>query len=143
MILIVLLLTSVTAIYILHTKGIAIEKQSYFVVEINQSDYNLNSQIVHNGSIAITKLYDDSALFDVFLLDQVGYQCYLQAYYNSSWEQECFFLFNTSQTSLVNVDFNQNYTVWNAERFLVIDNTPFPQNGAYFADRLYLQVDFI
>ncbi|CAD8051208.1 unnamed protein product [Paramecium sonneborni] len=142
-ILFALFLLSVQGIYILHSKGISINRQDYFVIELNQTDYREKSQIAHNGSFTISKLYNDSALYDVFILDETGYTCYLQAYYNSSWETECFFLFNSSQTSLNNYEFSDQYTVQDAQRYIIIDNTPFPQNGAFFADRLYLQLDYI
>ncbi|CAD8046044.1 unnamed protein product [Paramecium primaurelia] len=142
-ILFALFLLQVQAIYILHTKGISINQLDYFVIELNQTGYKVKSQIAHNGSFTISKLYNDSALFDIFVLDQTGYNCYLQAYYNSSWETECFFLFNSSQASLNNFEYQKDYPVADAQIYLVIDNTPFPQNGAYFADRLYLQLDYI
>ncbi|CAD8050027.1 unnamed protein product [Paramecium sonneborni] len=66
-----LYLLSVQAIYILHSKGISIDRYDYFVIELNQIDYKVKSQIAHNGSFTISKLYNDSALYDVFILDQL------------------------------------------------------------------------
>ncbi|KAM3130460.1 hypothetical protein pb186bvf_017462 [Paramecium bursaria] len=129
--------------YVLNSKELQIPMGKFHLIDLNQTQSKQKSQIQHQGQILIRKSYHDSALFDLFLLDQFGLQCYLSIYYNSSWEQPCFFQYNISQTKLQLINYTYQYEIDSTiQQYIVIDNTYFPLEGAYYDDDLYLNIEY-
>lgn len=82
--------------YIMNVKDIQVASNQFHLINVTAEIRAKRSEISHDASISVNKILHDPSLYDVFLLDEQGFICYMQRYYNSSWEQPCFFLSNSS-----------------------------------------------
>lgn len=148
-----------TAYYYLWEQDIFVEKNSHILINLTSIDDLVSNHILEtSGDLQISlvlmnlfnkinslfaqKYSNDNAIFDIFLLDKSGYDCYVNSL-NSLGEQTstCPFVTVSTQSFLKQShatiplrNLSSNY------RNIVIDNTKFPEDsGAYHFSQLELK----
>jgi len=149
LILSILLFTSIRADWLNTTNSPStIPINSY----IEMRDYILNIASIHEyyGNInSFVSVNTDGDQFDVFLLNDIAdMKCYKIMMESQNFEQTCDFLDNEAKTYLKQTQFQidsiySNFSQTSAQyAYFVIDNTPFPPNGAQPQGPLKLQTHY-
>ncbi|KAL4480397.1 hypothetical protein ABPG74_020913 [Tetrahymena malaccensis] len=141
----------VESLRLLFEKNITIPQNQSYVVNIQfdrQNQEDSHDSIFYTSDVSVFRRYPiDSSLFDIFLLQgNQEIQCYQQAIQNYN-QMQCPFLSNSAQSKLMvnqtNIVLQQGVAfeqLQDQNVSLVIDNTKFPIQGAYYRSDLQLQL---